>query len=129
MKKRILNFVLFFVMIVPCVMLFSACGGMKSLNGKTFVYSKVEVEGSIDKTAYESNYLAISFKFEEEDVTFSDGARQDTYNYKYENKKLYLKASTDTDFPEDPYAEFSGDYMIVCETVEGGIVKVYFKVK
>ena len=51
------------------------------------------------------------------------------YDYKFEKSKIYIKDTNDTEFEKEPYAEISGEYMVVSQTVEGGVVKTYFKVK
>ena len=70
-----------------------------------------------------------AFDFTEETVTFSDGVNEDTYDYVLDKTKVFIKDSNDTEYSEKPYAEISGEYMVVSQTVEGGVVKVYFKVK
>lgn len=129
MKKKIFSLVLLFVFLIPCFTLLTACGNLKSLNGKTLVFAKVEVDGTISKEDYENEYKLHSFVFDESEVTFSDGTNEDSYNYKVEKTKVYLKATTDTEYPSEAYAEIDGKYMVISQTVEGGVVKVYFKSK
>ena len=93
------------------------------------IYAKIQVEGSISKEEYENQYKTLSFVFTEDTVTFTDGINEDTYDYKLEGSKLYIKDDSDAAYTETPYAEISGSYMVVSQTVEGGVVKVYFKVK
>lgn len=129
MKKKIFSVLVAVMMIVPCLLL-SACGGLKSLDGKTLIFSKVEVTGAITKDKYENDYKLQSFEFSEDVVTFTDGTNDpDYYNYKLEGGKVYIKAETDDEYPEEPFAEIFGDYMVVSQTVEGGVVKVYYKQK
>lgn len=128
MKKKIFSIILMFAMLFPCLML-AACGNHKGFVGKTLVYSKVEVEGSISKEYYETKYKNHSFEFDKETLIFSDGVYDYTYNYKIEKNELYIKAEDDVAFPTEYYAEISGKNIIVSQTVTGGVVKVYFKVK
>ena len=129
MKKKIFSIVLLFAFLIPCLTLLTGCGKIKELSGKTLVFSKVVVEGSITKEEYENSYKGHSFEFSDETVTFSDGVNEDTYDYKFEKNKVYIKDTNDEAYSEKPYAEISGEYMVVSQTVEGGVVKVYFKVK
>ncbi len=129
MKKKIFSIVLLFAFLIPCLTLLTACGKIKELNGKTLVFSKVQVEGSISKEEYENQYKGHSFVFKEETVTFTDGVNEDTYDYKLEKTKVYIKDTNDESYSTEPYAEISGEYMVVSQTIEGGVVKVYFKVK
>ena len=129
MKKKIFSFVFLLIMVVPCFIIFTACGKLKDLKGKTMVFYKVEVVGAIDKTAYENTYKTLSFKFDEKEVTFSDGVNEDVYNYRFNNSKLYIKAANDDAYSTTPYAEISGSNMIISDSVDGGVIKVYFKVK
>lgn len=129
MKKKIFSIALLFAFLIPCMVLFSACGKIKDLNEKTLVFAKVEVEGSVSEEDYVNLYKAHTFKFGEKQVEFTDGVNEDVYDYKLENSKLYVKDTLDETYPEDPLAEISGSYMILSQTVEGGVVKIYFKVK
>lgn len=126
--KRILKSILAFVLIVPFALLLTACGGTKSLEGNKYVYSKIETTGSVVASDYEKNYSLISFEFSEEEVVYTDGSETDTYFYKFEDGKLYLKAGADDDYG-DAYGVISGKYLVITETVTGGTLKVYFKVK
>ena len=117
------------VMLLPCIFLFTACGEIKKLEGKTLVYSKIEVTGSLEKEEYESSYKLVSFTFDKDTMTYKDGSQEtEEHEYKLENGKVYLKSEGE-EFPTTHYAEVSGKYMIVTETYNGGTVKVYFKVK
>jgi len=129
MKKKIFSIVLLFAFLIPCLTLLTGCGKIKELDGKTLVFAKVEVEGSVSKEEYENLYRGHSFDFTEETVTFSDGVNEDIYDYVLDKTKVFIKDSNDTEYSEKPYAEISGEYMVVSQTVEGGVVKVYFKVK
>ena len=127
MKKKIFNILFAIVMIIPCLML-TACGSIKSLEGETFVFSKITVTGSISKSDYENDFKNHKFVFSETEVVFYEGlSAADTYDYKFENGKLYIKAKTDADYSNKAYAETDGKYLVISQTVEGGIVKVYFK--
>ena len=117
-----------FVLLLPCLFLFTACGEVKSLNNRTYIYSKVEVTGDLVKEEYEKEYRNISFAFGESTVNYVDGMNEDTFDYKLENGKVYLAGEGD-EFTEDVFAEISGDNMVITETYDGGVVKVYFKVK
>lgn len=128
MKKKIFSLSLLFLVLVPCMFLFVACGEFKSINNKTFVYSKVEVTGSLKKEDYETQYQSISFVFDEDEVTYKSGSEEVKYDYKLEKGKIYLKYSGD-EYTDEYYAELSGSNMIVTETYETGTVKIYFKVK
>ena len=126
--KKIFKSILAIVLLIPCALLFTACGKMKSLEGKTFLYSKVEVTGSLNKEEYESLYRGIFFKFDKSTVVYTDAGVEDTYNYKFENSKVFI-ASEGEEFSSDPYAVISGDYMVLTQTKSNGSVKVYFKLK
>lgn len=128
MKKKVFNFLLMIFMIVPCMFLFTACGDLKSVKNKTLVFAKVEVTGTLIKEDYESQYQSSTFVFEESTVTYTIGSSKNTFDYKVEKGKVYLKYSGD-EFSETPFAELSGAYMVVTETYAEGTVKTYFKVK
>ena len=126
--KKILKYVLTFAVLFPCIFLLTACGGTKKLANKTLVFSKIEVTGSLNKADYENEYKTISFNFDEETVKYVDGVIEDTYFYKIEDGKVYLR-SDEEEFSETPYAELSGKYMIVTDTYDEGSVKIYFEIK
>lgn len=128
MKNKFVKCLLAIIMLLPCMLLFTACGEIKKLNGSTLVYSKVEVTGTLVKADYESEYKSISFVFDESTVTYKDGTEEATYDYKLEKGKLYLKDEGE-EYSDTAYAEISGKFMIVSESYDGGTVKVYFKVK
>ena len=129
MKKKIFSIVLLFAFLVPCMFFLSACGKIESLDKKTFVFAKVEVEGSVSKEEHETSNKSKYFKFSEDEVVFFNGVDETTYSFKLENSKIYIKDVDDETFPEKEFAEMSGNYMVVSQTVDGGVVKVYFKVK
>ena len=56
MKKKIFSIVLLFAFLIPCLTLLTGCGKIKELDGKTLVFAKVEVEGSVSKEEYENLY-------------------------------------------------------------------------
>ena len=127
MKKKVFSILVAVIMLIPCLMLV-ACGKIKSLEGETLVYSKISVVGEISEDGYEEEYKNIKFVFSETEVIFYEGSKEtDTYDYKFEDGKLYIKAKTDENFPTDAYAETSGKYLMISQTVEGGVVKVYFE--
>lgn len=129
--KRVLKSFLAFMLVVPFMFLLTACGETKSLNGNKYVYSKVEVSGTLAIEDYESMYSSLCYyEFGEETVVSSDGEGENqTWNYKYENGKVYIKSTTAEEY-SDIYFEISGKYLIVTETVEDGqTFKVYFKQK
>ena len=128
MKNKILKSFLVFAILLPCLILLSACGGTKNLKNKTLLFSKVEVTGSLNKDQYEEEYKNISFKFGEDTVTYIDGVIEDTYSYKVEDSKVYLKGE-DQEYSNEPYAELSGNFMIVTDTYDNGVVKIYFEIK
>lgn len=128
MKKKIFSLSLLFLVLVPCMFLFTACGNLKSVKNKTLVFAKVEVTGTLIKEDYESQYQSSTFVFEESTVTYTIGSNKNTFDYKVEKGKVYLKYSGD-EFSETPFAELSGAYMVVTETYAEGTVKTYFKVK
>lgn len=128
MKKKVLNLLLAILLVIPCMFVFTACGELKSLSGKKLVFSKVEVTGTLVQEEVEYEYNTISFDFGEDTVLYSDGTNEDTYDYKVEDGKLYLKYSKD-EYGTTPFAELSGKYLVMTETLEGGTVTVYFKVK
>lgn len=126
--KKVLKLFLAIVVLIPCALLFVACGKMKGLEGKTFLYSKVEVTGSLNKADYEALYRGISFKFDKTTVVYTDVGVEDTYSYKYENGKVYI-AEDGEEFSNTPYAVLSGDYLVLTQSESAGTVKVYFKLK
>ena len=75
-----------------------------------------------------NRHKTISFNFDEETVKYVDGVIEDTYYYKVENGKVYLRSDGE-EFSETPYAELTGKYMIVTDTYENGTVKIYFEIK
>ena len=128
MKKKIFSVLIMLFVLVPSL-LFVSCGKSSSFVGKTLIFSKVEVNGSLSKEYYEERNKLKSFTFEEDEMVFSDGVSEVSHHYKIENNKLYIKSIESTEFPTDHFAEISGNYLIVSETVAGGVVKVYFKAK
>ena len=126
--KKLLKSILAIVLLLPCALLFSACGKVKSLEGKTYSYSKIEITGSLNKEDYESLYRGISFKFDKTTVVHSDSGEEEIYNYKFDNGKVYI-ASEGEEFGTKAYAEISGDFMVLAQSYADGTVKVYFKVK
>ena len=127
MKKKIFSVLIAIVILIPCLML-TSCGKIKSLEGETLVYSKVSVTGSVSKSDYEDQYKNIKFVFTETEVYFYEGVTEtDIYDYKFEDGRLFIKAQTDEEYPENAYAEVDGKYLVVGQTVDGGVVKIYFK--
>lgn len=128
--KKILKSILVFVLIVPFAFLLVACGEIKSLEGKTFVFSKVEVTGSLSKEEYETDYALLTLSFDEETVDFTGDAEDEdaTMYYKFENNKVYLKFK-ETDEYDEAYAEVSGKYLVLTVTEEGQTAKIYLKQK
>ena len=126
--KKILKSILAIVLLIPCVLIFSACGKVKSLDGRTYSYSRTEVTGSLNQEEYESLYRSISFRFDKTTVVHIDSGVEETYNYKYEKGKVYI-ASEGENFDTKPYAEISGDFMVLTQNYADGTVKVYFKIK
>lgn len=129
--KKILKSVLAFVLIVPFAFLLVACGEIKSLEGKTFVFSKVEVTGSLSKEDYETGYAFMTLSFGEETVDYTGDVDDEdaTMYYKFEKDKVYLKYK-ETDEYDEVFAEVSGKYLIITETLEDGqTAKIYLKQK
>lgn len=128
--KKILKSVLAFVLIVPFAFLLVACGEIKSLEGKTFVFSKVEVTGSLSKEEYETDYALMTLTFGEETVDYT-GDVDDvdaTMYYKFENNKVYLKFK-ETDEYDEVFAEVSGKFLVLTVTDDGQTAKIYLKQK
>ena len=128
MKNRITKILLAIVLLLPCAFLFTACGNLKSLNGKTLVFSKVEVTGTLVKKDYEDLYKTVSYEFDEKTLTYKDGDVEDSYDYKLENGKVYTRAEGD-EYPNEAFAEISGKYMVITVTTDAGIAKIYFEAK
>lgn len=129
--KKILKSVLAFVLIVPFAFLLVACGEIKSLEGKTFVFSKVEVTGSLSKEEYETIWALFTLSFDENTVDYSNDVDDEdaTMYYKLENGKVYTKYK-ETDEYDEVLAEVSGKYLIITETFEDGqTAKIYLKQK
>lgn len=128
--KRFLKSVLVCVLIVPMVVLFAACGGTKTLDGRTYVFSKVEVDGTVVKDDVETSYIYTSFSFEDGVLSYVDGtAEAITFDYKVENNRVYTKSSSSTEYSSTSFAEVSGKYLIVTEKTDEGTAKIYFKKK
>lgn len=129
MKKKIFSILIAVIMLVPCLML-AGCGKIKELSGKTLVYAKVVVSKSLNKDDYKDKYKNTTLTFTEDgEVVIDDGADESTSQYKFENGRLYIKPETDENYPEEPFAEVDGKYLVHSQTVAGGVVKVYFKVR
>jgi len=129
MKKKIFSILFAVIMLVPCLML-TGCGKIKELSGKTLIYAKVVVSESLNKDDYKDEYKNTTLTFTEDGkVIIDDGTDESTSLYKFENGKVYIKAETDEDYPEDAFAEIDGKYLVHSQTVSGGVIKIYFKVK
>lgn len=128
--KRFLKSVLVCVLIVPMVVMLAACGGTKTLDGRTYVFSKVEVDGTVVKEDVETSYIYTSFSFEDGVLSLVDGtAEAITFDYKVENNRIYTKSSSSTEYSSTSFAEVSGKYLIVTEKTDEGTAKIYFKKK
>ena len=130
MKKKFFSLSLLFVLLIPCLFLFTACGELKTLSDKTLVFSKVEVTGDLNASDYELMYKNCKFTFSKDSVVCNDGTSDGPVNYfKVENGKVYIRAEEEEEFSQIAYAELSGKYMIVTQTVGENTVKVYFAEK
>lgn len=128
--KRFLKSVLVCVLIVPMVVMLAACGGTKTLDGRTYVFSKVEVDGTVVKEDVETSYIYTSFSFEDGVLSLVDGtAEAITFDYKVENNRIYTKSSSSKEYSSTSFAEVSGKYLIVTEKTDEGTAKIYFKKK
>lgn len=127
--KKFFKSIFAILFIVPTLLIFTACGNSKSLDGNTYVFSKIEVTGTIVKEEAEKDYIYMSYSFDEDTVDFVDGSETDTYDYKFENKKVYIKAKTDTSFPDRAFGEISGKYFVKTLSLDDGDIKIYFKKK
>lgn len=128
MKNEIMKFLLAIILLLPCAMLFTACGNLKELEGKTLVFSKVEVTGTLIKEDYEDLYKTISYEFGETTLTYKDGDIEESYEYKLENGKVYTRMEG-AEYPKEAFAEISGKYMVITVTTDAGIAKIYFEAK
>ena len=128
MKNRITKFLLAIVLLLPCAFLFTACGNLKSLEGKTLVFSKVEVTGTLVKEDYEDLYKTMSYEFGEATLLCKDGTVEDTLEYKLEDGKVYTRLEGD-EYPNEAFAEVSGKYIVITITKDNGIAKIYFETK
>lgn len=128
--KKILKSILAFVLIVPFAFLLVACGEIKSLEGKTFVFSKVEVTGSLSKEELETDYALMTLTFGEETVDYTGDVDDEdaTMYYKFENNKVYLKYN-ETDEYDEVFVEVSGKYLVLTVTDDGQTAKIYLKQK
>ena len=130
MKKKIFSLTLLLVLLFPCLFLFTACGELKTLSNKTLVFSKVEVTGDLNASDYELMYKNCKFTFSKDSVVCNDGTSDGPTNYfKVEDGKVYIRAEEDEEYSSIAYAELSGKYMIVTQTVGENTVKVYFAEK
>lgn len=127
MKKKVLNIFLTIFLLIPCMLIFTACGEIKSLSGKKLVFAKAEVTGSLVQEDVEYDYNTISFDFDKDTVTYFNGTEEDVYEYKVENNKLYLKYSNSDEY--SVFADISGKYLVITQTLDGGTATIYFKVK
>ena len=109
------------------MLIFTACGEIKSLSGKKLVFAKAEVTGSLVQEDVEYDYNTISFDFDKDTVTYFNGTEEDVYEYKVENNKLYLKYSNSDEY--SVFADISGKYLVITQTLDGGTATIYFKVK
>lgn len=125
MKNKFLKIIIAVFMLIPCSLLFVACGKLTSVDGKLFVFSKVEVTGSLSVEEYENLYSSITLDFDEDTVLYNN---ETTYNYKLEDGSIYLKGLENDEY-SNVFAKISGKYLVVTETYEGGIVKIYFETK
>lgn len=128
--KRKFKSILMLVIIVPFMFLLTACGGVKSLSGKTYVYKRIETTGTVNAEDNVDDYKSLMLVFGESTVDYYTSANDyETYDYKLENGKLYLKGSSQSDYPTTAFAEVSGKYIITTDIVEGGTIKAYLKAK
>lgn len=127
--KKILKSIFAFVLVIPFVVLLTACGGAKNLDGKTYVFNRVEVTGTINKTDIENEYIYMSFEFKDGVLNYVNGTETDSFDYKLEDGKVYTKSSSSDEYSSSYFAEISGKYLIVTETSDDGIAKIYFKKK
>lgn len=127
--KRKFKSLLMLMVIIPFAFLLCACGGVKSLNGKTYVYNRIETTGTVKADDYVNEYKSLSLVFGESTVDYAGSGESATFDYKMENGKLYLKDSKQSDYPTNASAEISGKYLIITDIVSGGTIKVYLKVK
>lgn len=125
--KKLLKSIFAFILIVPFVIMLTACGSSDTLDGKTYVFDRVEVTGTLVKEDCESDYIYMSFSFEDGVLNYVDGTETDTFDYKLSEGKIYTKSSSDEDYSESYFAEISGKYLVITETYNGGTVKAYFK--
>lgn len=126
MKKKLLS-LLFVVMILPCMFLFTACGEPKSLANTTYVYAKCEVTGDISKTETESAWENYSFRFKNDTVeVYVSTSLLATYNYTYKNKVATCEPQNEelSSFT----LKANGEYLVHETTDSKGTTKVYFKV-
>ena len=129
MKKRIFSLSLLFVLLLPCLFLFTACGKLKSLSDKTLVFSKVEVTGNLNKSEIELEYKNCKFTFSKDTFVYYDGTDGPKNYFKVENSKVYIRAEEDDEYSTTAFAELSGKYMIVTQTRGEDTIKVYFAEK
>lgn len=125
--KKILSYVLLVVVILPCMFLLTACGELKSLSGKTFVLSKVEVTGTLNKDQCFEEYKNMKFTFTDTEMTLVNGSSTDSWEYKLENKKVYQKVYGK--YRTEAFAKISGKYLVTTETRDGEVLTCYFSEK
>lgn len=127
MKNKFLKSFIVAFTLIPCLLLFTACGKLESLEDKTLVFAKVEVTGSLSADVLEAEYSSTTFVFGENTVKFS-GDSKVTFNYKLVDGVLYLKDLNSEDYG-DAYGKLFGKYLVITETYKGETVKIYFKEK
>ena len=106
----------------------TACGEIKSVANKTFIFAKCEVSGSVSKTEAENIFKDYSIKFEEEEFTiYESNDVAGTYTYTFSNGVV---TGTNVDDSSTLIAKISGEYIVI-EVIqsEKDSAKVFFKVK
>lgn len=129
MKKKFKS-LLMIAIIVPFMFLLTACGGTKSMDGKTYVYNRIETTGTVNPADHENDYKGLSLVFGETTVDYYIGSGDfTTYDYKIEGGKIYLKDSKQNSYPTSAFAVVSGKYLIITDNVNGGTIEVFLKSK
>ena len=129
MKKRVFSLLLMLCIILPAITFLSACGDMKSVANKTFVYSKCTVSGSTEKKDVEETYkgMYLVFGVETYEMYNKDGILLNTYTYAIKNKTIYEVDSNNQVKTDGFKLKISGNEIIIEIADVDGAFKLYLK--
>jgi len=128
--KRSFKSLLLLLLFVPCLFFMTACGNIKEVANKTFVFAKCEVTGNISKTTAENLFKDYFLKFtDEEFMVYSSESEPavDTYTYTFSGDTI---TGVNVNDSSQAVYKVSGEYIVV-EIAQNSTdsVKVFFKEK